>query len=38
MYSFTFHRPETLRQAANMLSKNEEAKLLGRRPHARCRP
>src|SRR6202012_1395291 len=28
MYSFTFHRPDTLRQAANMLAKNEEAKLL----------
>ena len=28
MYSFTFHRPETLRQAVNMLSKNPDAKLL----------
>jgi aerobic carbon-monoxide dehydrogenase medium subunit len=28
MYAFTFHRPQTLRQAANMLAKNEEAKLL----------
>jgi carbon-monoxide dehydrogenase medium subunit len=28
MYSFTFHRPETLRQAASLLSKNEDAKLL----------
>ncbi len=28
MYSFTFHRPETLRQAINLLSKNEDAKLL----------
>ncbi len=28
MYSFTFHRPETLRQAVNLLTKNEEAKLL----------
>jgi carbon-monoxide dehydrogenase medium subunit len=28
MYSFTFHRPETLKQAANLLSKNEDAKLL----------
>jgi aerobic carbon-monoxide dehydrogenase medium subunit len=28
MYSFNFHRPETLRQAANLLSKNEDAKLL----------
>jgi aerobic carbon-monoxide dehydrogenase medium subunit len=28
MYSFTFHRPETLRQAVNLLSKNEDAKLL----------
>ncbi len=28
MYSFTFHRPETLKQAVNLLSKNEEAKLL----------
>ena len=28
MYSFTFHRPETLREAVNLLSKNEDAKLL----------
>jgi aerobic carbon-monoxide dehydrogenase medium subunit len=28
MYAFTFHRPQTLRQAASMLAKNEEAKLL----------
>jgi carbon-monoxide dehydrogenase medium subunit len=28
MYAFTFHRPQTLRQAANFLAKNEEAKLL----------
>jgi aerobic carbon-monoxide dehydrogenase medium subunit len=28
MYSFTFHRPETLRQAVALLSKNEDAKLL----------
>jgi aerobic carbon-monoxide dehydrogenase medium subunit len=28
MYSFTYHRPETLRQAVNLLSKNEDAKLL----------
>jgi aerobic carbon-monoxide dehydrogenase medium subunit len=28
MYAFTFHRPQTLRQAANLLAKNEEAKLL----------
>jgi carbon-monoxide dehydrogenase medium subunit len=28
MYSFTFQRPETLRQAANLLSKNADAKLL----------
>jgi len=28
MYAFTFHRPQTVRQAANMLTKNEEAKLL----------
>jgi len=28
MYSFTYHRPETLRQAANLLSKNGDAKLL----------
>jgi aerobic carbon-monoxide dehydrogenase medium subunit len=28
MYSFTFHRPETLRQAASLLGKNGDAKLL----------
>src|SRR6202140_2325424 len=28
MYAFTFHRPQTVRQGANMLTKNEEAKLL----------
>jgi aerobic carbon-monoxide dehydrogenase medium subunit len=28
MYSFTFHRPQTLRQAVNLLSKNADAKLL----------
>ncbi|HTK14371.1 MAG TPA: xanthine dehydrogenase family protein subunit M [Xanthobacteraceae bacterium] len=28
MYAFTFHRPTTVRQAANMLAKNEDAKLL----------
>jgi aerobic carbon-monoxide dehydrogenase medium subunit len=28
MYAFTFHRPQTLRQAASLLAKNEEAKLL----------
>jgi aerobic carbon-monoxide dehydrogenase medium subunit len=28
MYSFTYHRPETLRQAVNLLGKNEDAKLL----------
>src|ERR1051326_3893714 len=28
MYAFTFHRPQTLRQTAGLLSKNEEAKLL----------
>jgi len=28
MYSFTFERPETLRQAVNLLSKNADAKLL----------
>jgi carbon-monoxide dehydrogenase medium subunit len=28
MYAFTFHRPETLRQAVNLLAKNEDAKLL----------
>src|SRR6204780_2091966 len=28
MYAFTFHRPQTVRQAANMLAKNADAKLL----------
>src|SRR5262252_2393221 len=28
MYNFTYHRPTTLRQAANLLAKNEDAKLL----------
>jgi carbon-monoxide dehydrogenase medium subunit len=28
MYSFTYHRPSTVRQAANLLAKNEDAKLL----------
>jgi aerobic carbon-monoxide dehydrogenase medium subunit len=28
MYNFTFHRPETLRQAINLFSKHEDAKLL----------
>ncbi len=28
MYAFTFHRPQTVRQAANLLDKNEDAKLL----------
>jgi carbon-monoxide dehydrogenase medium subunit len=28
MYAFTFHRPQTLRQAAGLLGKNEDAKLL----------
>jgi carbon-monoxide dehydrogenase medium subunit len=28
MYAFTFHRPQTVRQAAGLLAKNEEAKLL----------
>jgi aerobic carbon-monoxide dehydrogenase medium subunit len=28
MYAFTFHRPQTVRQAANMLAKNDDAKLL----------
>ena len=28
MYTFTFHRPQTVRQAANLLTKNEDAKLL----------
>jgi len=28
MYAFTFHRPTTVRQAAGLLARNEEAKLL----------
>ena len=28
MYAFTFHRPQTVRQAAGLLEKNAEAKLL----------
>jgi carbon-monoxide dehydrogenase medium subunit len=28
MYNFTFHRPGTVRQAANMLGKNPEGKIL----------
>ncbi len=28
MYAFNFHRPQTLRQAANLLAKNSDAKLL----------
>jgi carbon-monoxide dehydrogenase medium subunit len=28
MYAFTFHRPTTVRQAASLLAKNEDAKLL----------
>ena len=28
MYAFTYHRPTTVRQAANLLAKHEEAKLL----------
>jgi carbon-monoxide dehydrogenase medium subunit len=28
MYSFTYHRPTTVRQAASLLAKNEDAKLL----------
>jgi len=28
MYSFTYHRPETLRQAAGLLGKNSDAKIL----------
>ncbi len=34
MYNFTFHRPTTVRQAAGLLARNPEAKLLGRRPFA----
>jgi carbon-monoxide dehydrogenase medium subunit len=28
MYDFKYHRPETVRQAANLLAKNEDAKLI----------
>jgi carbon-monoxide dehydrogenase medium subunit len=28
MYAFTYHRPTTVRQASNLLAKNEDAKLL----------
>ena len=28
MYAFTYHRPTTVRQAINLLGKNEEAKIL----------
>lgn len=28
MYEFKYHRPETVRQAANLLLKNEDAKLV----------
>ena len=28
MYNFTYHRPTTVRQALNLLAKNEDAKLL----------
>jgi carbon-monoxide dehydrogenase medium subunit len=28
MYAFTFHQPQTVRQAASLLAKNEDAKLL----------
>jgi carbon-monoxide dehydrogenase medium subunit len=28
MYNFTFHRPTTVRQAAGLLSRNPDAKLL----------
>ena len=28
MYAFKFHRPETVRQASNLLAKNEDAKIL----------
>src|SRR3712207_8423595 len=28
MYAFTYHRPKTLREAASLLAKNEEAKFL----------
>src|SRR5918997_7071406 len=28
MYAFTYHRPKTLREAASLLAKNEDAKFL----------
>lgn len=28
MYEFKYHRPATVRQAANLLTKNEDAKLV----------
>src|ERR1700749_5226144 len=28
MYEFKYHRPETVRQAANLLAKNEDAKMI----------
>ena len=28
MYEFKYHRPTTVRQAANLLTKNEDAKLI----------
>ena len=28
MYEFKYHRPETVRQAANLLIKNEDAKVI----------
>ena len=28
MYSFTYHRPETVRQAVSLLTKNADAKVL----------
>src|ERR1035437_8798859 len=32
MYNFTFHRPTTVRQAAGLLARNPEAKILAGRP------
>src|ERR1700729_2014402 len=32
MYAFTFHRPQTVRQAAGLLGKNEDAKMLAGGP------
>ena len=34
MYTFTFHRPETLRQAANLLGQERGRQASGRRSHA----